>query len=321
LAYPQGKRINLSFYIKNTKLKLDKIRIEIKGANQSVLQVLQEDKNRYGKVGYMANYIPKNDGVDTIIIYIGNNKRKKYKIVIYNTDFLVPNYLSLNQVHFDFSNILKINKKEKVQKSMGGMAWFEPAMPGYIKYDFLSKYKNGKATLIVYALSPAIETFRLSNYFHKMSSVPAYVDNFYKLQRIINSKGENLDNIHIANFPPANASCISPKRLKYLETDKFKGIRYMIYGCYQEVDFPNDVQYIFQGFTNDKKYHIYFEYSEVISDKLENFKKDFNNKAFNEKDYEKAIQKAMEILVNEKENSFKPSLLELDKIVKTIQVK
>ncbi|NLC31043.1 MAG: hypothetical protein GX765_03260 [Candidatus Moranbacteria bacterium] len=329
MIYPQGQEMELFFDIKSSEpMDLNNIKIIVSGANESDLKITRED-SLYGSstpsdstrsFRYKASYIAENDGIDEISLFLGGNKKGSYEIIFYDNDFLVSSSLDINQVFFKLTKFLSLDEKKKNKEiKISGTAWFEPTMPGYIKYTFSNLTNKANATLSIYDISPSIEKFKELPYFEKMPYQPVYIENFYKLKQILNYKSDDVRDVKISLFPPVNASCVGPKRLRYLESDEFTGVSYMIYGCYQDVDVAHDLKYVFQGITRDNKYHIVFVYDGIISKDLEAFRKGFNGETL--KDYEDGSKKSFDLLDGLGEDDFNPSQKEFDKMIESIEIK
>ncbi len=327
----QGREVFIRLEI-NTKQAIDPmdIRINIKGANESKLNVSQpnhdnDDKLKYTNYdrtfNYETKYTPQNDGIDIINISIGNVTLSS-KVIAYSTAFIMtPSSLDINQVSFDTSNFLKIEKTKKAAPYFGDSgAWFDINTPSSIVYSFSdSQNDNGKASLTIYTVSPDVENFQSLPYIKEIPNAPIYIENFLKLKGVIGSypdipKGKVPNLI----FPPANASCVGPNRPQFISRNEIKGIRFMIYGCYQAVDIAKPPTYIFQGITDDGKYHIVFRYDNMISPKLQNYNPQIVENTL--ENQAAASKESLKLLISEKDNDFQPALHMLDNFVKSIKL-
>ncbi len=119
-------------------------------------------------------------------------------------------------------------------------------------------------------------------------------------------------------FPSIPASCSTPTHSKFIKTNFLSGFRFTT-NCTQEYAPIKTVTYFFDGLSNNGKYHITFEYSDLKVKSIEQyFSENPDEESSNEVN---VIEKTTNLFENENDNNFTPSLLKIDKFIKSIQYK
>lgn len=321
----QGREVSILIRVRAIQsINPDDIKIGVVGVNETDPKVNQRDyvkqyRSSERLFNYEAKYTPENDGIDVVNVTVGNISFSS-KIVVYSAAFLIPSSLELDQVSFGMNDFLKVEKKEKTDQKLRGVAWFDPDLPGSVTYTFSdAKNSDGDVSLTIYTVSPSVENFQSLPYVKEITDIPPYIENFLKLKEVISSYPNiSKNSIPKLDFPPVNAACVGPNRSQFISSNGITGIRFMVYGCYQGVSVAEPPIYIFQGVTNDGKYHIVFRYDKMISPKLKNYKPNITKVTLESQ--EKISEESFNLLASEKDNDFQPSLKQLDDFVRSIKL-
>lgn len=249
------------------------------------------------------------------------------KVEIYDTSFMIENDLDEDQIIFNTENVLSLKSYKKVPPyyQLVGDVWSNCDVPGSQEFHFNSIKESETfidAVLYIYKLSPDID------YNEYDDSFPLYLMNLRELEETLSEKpqpnrksqyGESLFS-SINNFPPTNAASSRESYIKYIKFREGSGVRFILPGYFHDTAPAHQPEYIYQGITDDEKYHIIFRYKCVHSPKLKVLLDNSVSCDDNTGKFEEWVDETFSAVATQEENEFIPKLSEIDKFIKSIKI-